>query len=105
MNYETLIGLAAGILTTISFVPQVWKIWKSRSAEDISYSMYFIFATGVFLWLIYGVLIASIPIIANNLLVFGLALFILLLKARLEAAHARQTTEDRLVAQDKLLDQ
>jgi MtN3 and saliva related transmembrane protein len=60
------IGVAAACCTTFAFVPQVLKIWRSRSARDISLPMYLVFATGVLLWLAYGVLIVSWPIIVAN---------------------------------------
>lgn len=52
----TAIGFFAAILTTISFLPQVVKVWQSRSAKDVSLVMYLLFSLGVSLWLIYGVL-------------------------------------------------
>ena len=58
----SLIGFIAATLTTIAFLPQVIKVWKSRSAKDISLGMYFLFSTGVLLWLIYGILLAAWPI-------------------------------------------
>ncbi|MCH8487942.1 MAG: hypothetical protein LAT75_13845, partial [Candidatus Cyclonatronum sp.] len=49
----TVVGLLAATCTTISFLPQVIKTWKSKSAKDLSLGMFSIFATGVFLWLVY----------------------------------------------------
>ena len=57
------IGFLAAVLTTVSFVPQVLKVWRARSATDISLGMYTLFTLGVALWLVYGVLIHSWPII------------------------------------------
>jgi MtN3 and saliva related transmembrane protein len=62
----TLLGLIAGGLTTISFVPQMIKTWKSRSAKDVSFAMLVTFISGIFLWLIYGFLRQDIAIIAAN---------------------------------------
>ncbi len=56
MNLITIIGLAAGICTTIAFLPQAVKTWKSKSAKDLSLGMYSILCTGILLWLIYGFL-------------------------------------------------
>lgn len=80
MNFLTFIGLAAGFCTTVAFLPQVIKTWKSKSAKDLSLGMYSIFCTGVFLWLIYGVLISDLPIILANALTLLLALSILMFK-------------------------
>jgi MtN3 and saliva related transmembrane protein len=52
MDLTLAIGLAAGFLTTISFVPQITRIWKTRSAEDVSKKMFLAIAFGVFLWLV-----------------------------------------------------
>ena len=82
MNYVTIIGLAAAILTSIAFVPQVIKIWKTKSAKDISLGMFVIFCTGLILWLVYGVLIKSLPVVAANAVTLVLALSILVLKIK-----------------------
>lgn len=82
MDLETLIGFVAGGLTTIAFVPQLVKTWRSRSAEDVSLGMLVIFCTGVVLWLVYGLLIGAWPVILANVVTLVLALAILLLKFR-----------------------
>ncbi|WP_373975121.1 SemiSWEET transporter [Chitinibacter sp. SCUT-21] len=74
------IGLAAGTLTTISFVPQVWQVWKSKSAKDISLGMYSIFVTGVALWLGYGLLVGSAPVYLANTVALILAGAVLVMK-------------------------
>ena len=75
-----MIGLTAGFLTTISFLPQVIKTWKTRSAKDLSLSMFMIFWLGVMLWLIYGILIEDTPIVIANALTLTLASVILYFK-------------------------
>jgi MtN3 and saliva related transmembrane protein len=80
MESYTIIGLAAGFCTTIAFLPQVIKTWKSRSAKDLSLGMYSIFCTGVALWLTYGLLISDLPIILTNMATLILALSILFFK-------------------------
>jgi MtN3 and saliva related transmembrane protein len=77
-----LIGSLAGVLTTAAFVPQAVRVWRTRSARDISLWMYLVFLAGVALWLIYGLLIGSVPVIAANVVTFALALFILIVKIR-----------------------
>ena len=66
ITWIEIIGLAAAALTTISFLPQAIKVWKTKSAKDLSLGMFSIFTTGVLLWLIYGILVVDIPIIAAN---------------------------------------
>lgn len=77
-----LIGFAAATLTTAAFVPQAWKTWKSRSADGISLRMYLIFTLGVVLWLVYGALLGSRPMIIANIITLALALFILAMRIR-----------------------
>jgi len=76
------IGLAAGSLTTVAFLPQVIKTWKSGSAKDLSLGMFSFFCLGVLLWLIYGLLTNDIPVIAANLATLILASTILFFKLR-----------------------
>lgn len=87
MNMTDAIGSTAGFLTTISFVPQVVKIWRSASARDISYGMYACFIAGVSLWLCYGLAIAALPLVMNNAIVLVLAITIIALKYRFERAR------------------
>lgn len=82
MDTVTVLGFLAGTLTTIAFVPQVLKIWQSKSAKDISWAMIIIFNTGVTLWLVYGIIIISLPLIITNGVTLVLALMILALKWR-----------------------
>ncbi len=72
--------MIAAICTTGAFVPQVVHVWRRKSAKDISFGMYSILVVGVLLWLIYGVLIHSWPVILANAATLVLALAILLLK-------------------------
>ncbi len=82
MDWIMLLGLAAGTLTTIAFVPQVRKTWKTKSARDMSFGMLATFCTGVLLWLVYGLLIRSLPVILANTVTLLLAGAILALKIR-----------------------
>jgi MtN3 and saliva related transmembrane protein len=79
---EDLLGLAAGALTTIAFVPQVVRIVKTRSAHDISWWMFGLFSAGVVLWLWYGMMLQALPVIVANVITLALALAILFLKWR-----------------------
>lgn len=78
----TIIGFLAGTLTTVSFLPQLVKAWRTRSTGDISLAMYVVFVLGVFLWLVYGIFLASLPVIAANAITLVIAIVILLLKIR-----------------------
>ena len=80
MNFIQLLGLSAGMLTTIAFLPQVIKTWKERSAKGLSLGMFSLFCTGVALWLAYGILVRDIPVIAANLLTLMLATTLLFFK-------------------------
>ncbi|MFC1690693.1 SemiSWEET transporter [Nanoarchaeota archaeon] len=66
MEWIILIGLTAGILTTASFLPQVIKTIKLKETKDISLAMYSIISTGIFLWLVYGLLIKDLPVVLAN---------------------------------------
>ena len=80
INLIDLLGFVAGIFTTIAFIPQVLKTWNSKSAEDVSLSMFIFFMLGVSLWCIYGWEIHSTPVIIANIITFLLALSIVVLK-------------------------
>lgn len=82
MDQVTLIGLLAGTLTTIAFIPQLQQTWRTRSANDVSLGMLLTFIIGVFLWLIYGLMLGALPIILANLITLVLTLAILILKMR-----------------------
>lgn len=66
MNSASMLGLVAGVLTTVSFLPQVFKIWRSKSASDLSFVMLLILNTGVLLWLVYGFMINDMAVIWTN---------------------------------------
>ncbi len=78
----TAIGFIAAIFTTASFLPQVLKVWRTRSAKDVSLVMYLLFLAGVALWLTYGILIESWPVILSNLITLILAGAVLVMKLR-----------------------
>ena len=88
MDMVTTIGFVAGALTTIAFWPQLRRTWITKSTDDVSLGMLLTFTTGVLLWLVYGLLLQSWPIILTNLVTFLLTLAILILKVR----YRRQAT-------------
>lgn len=76
------IGLAAGSLTTASFLPQVFKIFRDRNTAGISLVMYGAFNLGVALWLVYGIVIGSLSITISNAVTLVLAGTVLMMKLR-----------------------
>lgn len=82
MDYATVLGLLAGALTVVAFLPQLLKVWKTRSTRDISLGMFSIFCIAVFLWFVYGLLINNVPVMVANFLVCIQALIILAFKLR-----------------------
>ena len=80
--YVELIGYMAAILTTAAFVPQAYKIWKTKSADGVSLTMYLIMFIGVSLWGIYGFFIESTPMILANCITASLLIMILYFKVK-----------------------
>ena len=80
MEPAAIFGWLATLASTVSFVPQAWKIIKTRETEDISRGMYLITVFGFACWTIYGALLGKWPIIATNSICFSLSVFILVMK-------------------------
>ena len=78
--FSELIGYAAAFCGTVSLIPQIVKLWKERSAKAISTTMYLIYSLGVVLWLIYGIMINSIPLIIAEIITLVLSIAILIMK-------------------------
>jgi len=76
------IGSTAATLTTTAFIPQAWKVWRTRHTADISLGMYALFTLGVAMWLIYGILLESWPIIIANCITLLLAGLVLVMKLK-----------------------
>lgn len=94
------IGYAAATMTTVSFLPQLIRVIRLRSAREISLGMFLIFSAGTMAWLVYGVLAHSAPVAVANAVTLVLSVSILLLKLRFDhaarsVADAQQTTENR----------
>ena len=79
-----MIGYAAATMTTVSFVPQLLRVIRLRSARDISLGMFLIFSAGTFAWGVYGLLVHSAPVWIANSLTFALSVSILGLKLRFD---------------------
>jgi len=86
MTSETIeiIGLIAGALTTLAYVPQVVKVWRSHSARDISLGMFLLMNIGIALWLVYGLLIGSPGLIAANVVTLCLTAAVLVAKLKFD---------------------
>lgn len=82
MDTANLLGLLAGTLTTASFLPQVIKTWRSRSAGDISLVMFALFSLGVLLWIVYGFTVGAVPVVVANVITLLLSMTILIFKIR-----------------------
>ena len=79
-NYIDLFGFLAALLTTIAFLPQLYKTWETKSANDVSLIMLILFITGLICWIIYGLKIHSNPILVANVVTFIFNFSILILK-------------------------
>ena len=82
LDSHDLIGIVAGTLTTISFIPQLLRILRTRSADDISWGMFSVFAMGTTLWIVWGVGQRAVPVIFANAITLLLTAVIMFLKWR-----------------------
>lgn len=80
LDLHNLVGYAAAILTTVAFVPQALKSWQTRDLSGVSLPMYSLFTVGMAMWLVYGVMLGSWPIIIANAITIILASVVLTLK-------------------------
>jgi MtN3 and saliva related transmembrane protein len=80
MEAATIVGALATIASTTSFVPQAWKVIRTRDTGSISKRMYVITVIGFSLWLTYGLLLGQWPLIATNGICLALSAFILAMK-------------------------
>jgi MtN3 and saliva related transmembrane protein len=80
IDLADLVGSAAAILTTVAFVPQALTSWRTRDLSGVSLPMYGIFTAGVAMWLVYGVMLGSWPIIIANTITLALSGVVLVLK-------------------------
>lgn len=82
MGLTVLIGLAAAGLTASSYIPQIIKMWKTKSVDDVSTAMFAIIFTGYILWLTYGFMANSLPVIVANIFCVTFTLIIIVFKIR-----------------------
>jgi MtN3 and saliva related transmembrane protein len=82
MDVVEIFGSIGAACTTLSFVPQVLQIWKTKSAKDVSLPMYLMFIVGVICWLVYGLMLTAWPIIIANAVTIMLACAVVMMKLR-----------------------
>ncbi len=82
MTGVQILGMLAGTITSITFLPQVVKIWKTKSAKDLSLLMLLFLMLGVILWLSYGLLIMDAAIIYTNSMVLAMSFIMLVFKLK-----------------------
>ncbi|HSW18825.1 MAG TPA: SemiSWEET transporter [Ramlibacter sp.] len=99
MDLQDLIGYGAATLTTLAFVPQTWKTFRTRDVSGISLAMYSMFTGGVALWLAYGVVAGAWPIIVANAITLTLSCAVLAMKLRFEMARSagRRASEQHVL--------
>ena len=82
MNIVSAIGILAGICTTISFVPQALKVYKTKDTKSLSLGMFLIFLLGISLWLTYGIILHNTPITIANSITMPMAIYIIIMKIK-----------------------
>jgi MtN3 and saliva related transmembrane protein len=85
----TVVGSVAAVFTTAAFVPQAIRVWRLKAADEISLVTFLAFSVGTAVWLAYGLLIGSLPVILANATTFAIALTILSLKLTYDRASRR----------------
>ncbi|QKE28246.1 hypothetical protein AACT_1056 [Arcobacter acticola] len=81
---QELVGSIAAFLTTVAFVPQAYKVYKTNQTKDLSLFLFLIFSLGVFMWLIYGIMKEDSPIMIANSITLFLSLYILYKKISID---------------------
>lgn len=82
MSFLEILGLSAGTITSITFLPQVIQIWKTKSAKDLSLGMLGLLIIGVSMWLSYGILVKDVAIIYTNSMVLLMSFVMLYFKLK-----------------------
>ncbi len=93
MEFVDILGYSAGAITSLTFLPQVIKTWKEKSAKDISMGMFLIAATNEVMWIVYGVLLKNWVIISTNAVVLCMSLIMIFFKLKYSA---KQNTDLKL---------
>ena len=95
LSSSEIFGFSAATLSTIAFLPQVIKTWKTRSAKDVSYALLLTFSTGCLCWVIYGYQAAAKPVMIANAFTLTLNLIILAMKINFENNPNPESKEDQ----------
>lgn len=94
MNFIPLVGFGAGTLCTLAYLPQAMHSYRTKSVSDISLVMLVSLNVGLVLWVAYGILIRSLPIILPNAITFLLAFPLLVMKIRFSGEGAEKIAEE-----------
>ena len=93
---ESYLGYLAAFCTTIAFIPQAAKVYKTKHTKDISLGMFSLLNVGFILWLWYGILILSYPIIIANSFTIIIAIYIFINKIKLDVLPSKSPIETKL---------
>ena len=85
----TVVGFIAGLATTAANLPQIWKTYRNKSGEGLSFRMLLMLGIGVGLWLVYGIMIKSLPLIATNAIVLLLILSLIGMKLKFDRSPTK----------------
>jgi MtN3 and saliva related transmembrane protein len=80
MDIADIIGFTAAVICSIAMIPQVVKIYRTKETRDLSLGAFAAMGTGLFLWLVYGLLIHSVPVIFGNAIGLSLVLYVIIMK-------------------------
>jgi MtN3 and saliva related transmembrane protein len=86
-----MLGVLAGLLTTVGFIPQIIKGYRTKRMEDVSLLMPLVLGAGMLLWLFYGISLENLPIVLWNAIAFTLNMVVVVLKLRYAKNHASQS--------------
>ena len=89
MSIIEILGFIAAIGTTSSFIPQAYKVYKTKRTDDLSLGMFLFFTLGTLLWIIYGFRVNSLQVILANIIVITLASYILGMKIKHVLSRAK----------------
>jgi len=92
-GFINVIGMVAACCTTFALVPQLIRVWRLKSAREISLNMFIVFSFGVALWLFYGIEVDSLPVILANAVTLVFSLAMLVLKLRFDRRPGSRATK------------
>ena len=80
MDIADIIGFTAAVICSLAMIPQVVKIYRTKETRDLSLGTFAALGTGLFLWVVYGLLIHSVPVIFGNAVGVSLVLYVIIMK-------------------------